>query len=443
MATERTTVVVILMFLAGLVARPVSAQSRLSLADAIERAKAHNPDATAAAVAEREAAQRVAQARGGFLPRVDFSESWQRGNHPVFAFSSRLAQRSLTAGDLALDALNHPAATDNFRAAFTVEQTLFNRGTTASVRSASIGLDMAATATQIVAQDLTSAVTEAFGRVVAAAATVRSATAAIDTARADRELAGNRRDAGVVTDADVLQIDVHLARALEQHIQAVSDERVARSHLNQLMGEALTTQFALDSAASASDVDIADAAALEEQAVRHRPEIALARQQEQLAAAAVDAAKAAFLPHVSAQAGWEWNGATWDSRSSAWVVGAVARISLFNGLADKARLAEARDQVARRAIETRKSETMVRLDVQVAIARLEAARASEVVGRAAVESARESHRIIRDRYRGGLADASALLRAAETVQQAEARQISALVNVLTARANLQRAIGKL
>jgi outer membrane protein TolC len=112
-------------------------------------------------------------------------------------------------------------------------------------------------------------------------------------------------------------------------------------------------------------------------------------------------------------------------------------------LADKARLAEARDQVARRAIETRKSETMVRLDVQVAIARLEAARASEVVGRAAVESARESHRIIRDRYRGGLADASALLRAAETVQQAEARQISALVNVLTARANLQRAIGKL
>ncbi|HET9269557.1 MAG TPA: TolC family protein, partial [Vicinamibacterales bacterium] len=146
---------------------------------------------------------------------------------------------------------------------------------------------------------------------------------------------------------------------------------------------------------------------------------------------------------VSAQAGWELNGGTWDSRASSWVVGAFARINLFNGFADRARLAEAHEQVARRAIETRKAETMVRLDVQVAIARLESARASEAAGRTAVESARESHRIIRDRYRSGLADAAVLLRAAETVQQAEARQISALVNVLTATANLQRAIGKL
>lgn len=443
MTTERTAVVVILMFLAGLAARPASAQSTLSLADAIERARTSNPDATSAAIAEREAAQRVAQARGGFLPRVDFSESWQRGDHPVFAFSSLLSQRRLTGADLALDALNHPAAIDNFRAAFTVEQSLFNRSTRANVRSASIALDMAAIARRLVAQDQTSAVTEAFGRVVAAAATVRSASAAIDTARADRELAGNRRDAGLVTDADVLQVDVHLARAIEQHIQAAADERVARARLNQLMGEPLTAQFVLDPSPSAPGVNIADASALEEQAVTHRPEIALARLQEQLAASAVDAAKATFLPQVSAQAGWELNGGAWDSRAASWVVGAVARINLFNGLADKARLAEAREQVGRRAVETRKAETMVRLDVQVAIARLESARASEAAGRAAVESARESHRIIRDRYRGGLADAAVLLRAAETVQQAEARQISALVNVLTATANLQRATGKL
>ena len=70
------------------VALPAAAQSPLSLSDAIARAKAHNPDAGSAAAAEREAADRVTQARGGYFPKVDVTESWQRGNHPVFVFSS-------------------------------------------------------------------------------------------------------------------------------------------------------------------------------------------------------------------------------------------------------------------------------------------------------------------------------------------------------------------
>jgi outer membrane protein TolC len=85
---------------------------------------------------------------------------------------------------------------------------------------------------------------------------------------------------------------------------------------------------------------------------------------------------------------------------------------------------------------------MARLDVQTAIARLEAARASEAVGRAAVEQARESRRIIRDRYASGLTDAAALLRSADAEEQADAQQIASRVSVLTATATLQRAIGR-
>jgi outer membrane protein TolC len=124
------------------------------------------------------------------------------------------------------------------------------------------------------------------------------------------------------------------------------------------------------------------------------------------------------------------------------VAGAVARINLFRGLADKARLAEAHTQATRRAIEKGKAETMARLDVQIAIARLEAAQASEMVGRAAADRARESRRILRDRYERGLTDTAMLLRSAEAVQQADTQQISARVNVITATATLQRTIGR-
>jgi outer membrane protein TolC len=437
--------VVPLLVAALLVALPAFAQSPLSLSEAIARAKARNPDAGAAAAAEREAAERVTQVRGGYFPKVDVAESWQRGDNPVFVFSSRLAERQFTAADLTLDALNHPDATNNFRTAFSAEQSLFDRTISATIRAASIGRDMAATGRRLVDQDLTSAVTDAFGRVLIAAATARSAAATVEAARADRELAGNRRDAGRVTDADVLQMDVYLARSLEQQVQASSDERIARARLNQLMGEPLDTMFTMfsvDLTPPAIAIGITNPAGLEEEAVKNRPEVALAVQQQQLAAAMVDAARAAFLPQVVAQGGWELNGGAWNSRSSSWVAGAVARINLFHGLADKARLAEARAQATRRALEKDKAETMARLDVQIAIARLEAARASEAVGRAAVDRARESRRIIRDRYENGLTDAAMLLRSADAVQQADTQQIAARVNVLTATATLQRAIGR-
>ena len=441
-ALEREAHFVVPLVVTLFLALPASAQSPLSLTQAIARAKARNPDAGSAAAAEREAVERVTQARGGYFPKVDVAESWQRGNNPVFVFSSLLAQRQFTAADFALDSLNHPAATDNFRTAFSVEQSLFDRTISANVRAASIARDMAATGRQLVDQELTSAVTDAFGRVLIAAATVRSTAAAVETARADRELAGNRRDAGRVTDADVLQLDVYLARTLEQHVQATSDERVARAQLNQLMCEPLSATFSLDLTPPAIAVDITNSAGLEEEALTNRPEVALGRQQEQLAAATVDAAKAAFLPQVSAQGGWELNGGAWNSRSSSWVAGAVARVNLFHGFADKARLAEAREQATRRALEKDKAETMARLDVQIAIARLEAARASEAVGRAAADQARESRRIIRDRYESGLTDAAMLLRSADAVQQADAQQIAARVSVLTATTTLQRTLGR-
>ena len=81
------------------------------------------------------------------------------------------------------------------------------------------------------------------------------------------------------------------------------------------MGDPLTAMFTLD-LTPVMVMDITNQASLEEEAVKNRPEVALARQQQLLAAAAVDAARAAFLPQVSALGTWELNGGTWNSRSS-------------------------------------------------------------------------------------------------------------------------------
>ena len=435
--------VILFLLVAIGVPSPAIGQTRLTLTEAIARARSNNLDVRAAAGAEREAGARVSEVRGSYLPKVDLVESWQRSDQPVFVFSSLLAQRQFTAANFAIDTLNHPQATNNFRTAVTLDQPIYSPSTAASLRTARLGHAIAGKQRVVLNQTLAVDVADAYGRVLVAMAAKQAAAAAVAAATADREIAGNRRDAGRATDADVLQVDVYLARVREQEIRADADERIARATLNELMGVSLDSNFELEVAPpSSAAVAPADVASLEAQALADRPELQIAALEEQMASAARDSARAAFLPQVSAQAGWEFNGAQWDSRASGWLVGAVARVNLFQGLADRARLTEATEQGKRRALEREKAQRAVRLQIRTALARLDEATARETAGRATVAQARESQRIIRDRYESGLADVVALLRAAEAVQEANARQTAAQVDVVLARATLDRALGK-
>jgi outer membrane protein TolC len=252
----------------------------------------------------------------------------------------------------------------------------------------------------------------------------------------------NRRDAGLATDAEVLQVDVHLARVRQRAIQSDADERVARARLNALIGEPLDADFSIGSAPDAAPDVADDGQSLERTAVENRPDVRRAALNEALARAARDAARASFLPEVVAQASWEANGSGVTSQRASWTVGAVVRVNLFRGLGDRARLAEAQETIARRAIEREDAETRARLDVRIARARLEAAHASLAAGRTAAAAARESRRIIRNRYEGGLADIVSLLRASEAVVDAEEGEIAGEVAVMVASAELDRVLGK-
>jgi outer membrane protein TolC len=65
------------------------------------------------------------------------------------------------------------------------------------------------------------------------------------------------------------------------------------------------------------------------------------------------------------------------------------------------------------------------------------------VGRAALAQARESQRIVRERYDGELATIADVLRAAEAVRAAELRATAAEMAVILQRLALERALGRL
>ena len=420
----------------------IEAQTRLTLDEAIARASAANPEISVSVVAEREARARLAQARSGLWPAADFSESWQRGSQPVFVFSSLLAQRYFAESTAAIDALRRPTAVSNYRTAITVDAPIFDAATRASLHSAELDVDMAVVRGEAVRHDIAVSVVAAYGAVVNAVAMRRVVAASLESARADLTLAAQRRDQGLATDADLLQVQLHLTATRERQIRARADETVARARLNQVIGAALDEEIAVDDLGGPVPAPAMPESS-EADALHSRPEARLAVLNQSHADATREAARAAFLPRVSATAAWEANGGRWDARSSGWTAGIVARVNLFRGFADRARLTESVELQRRRRIERESIDTAVRVDVRETRARLDAAMATVDVADAAVAQAVESQRIIRDRYESGLADVTTLLRAAESVQEAEARRVTARVELIVSAATWRRATGKL
>ncbi len=82
------------------------------------------------------------------------------------------------------------------------------------------------------------------------------------------------------------------------------------------------------------------------------------------------------------------------------------------------------------------------MEVLTAVEQLAAARARESVGRAAVMQARESQRIVRDRFEAGLRPTSDVIRVATAVLDAEALRVRAVVDVMVGEAALRRAVGR-
>ncbi len=422
------------------------AQEPLSLDRAVQAALAGNASLRAARAAVDEAAAHAAEARSLLFPRISLNESWQRGNDPVFAFGSLLSSRQFAASDFAIPALNHPAPISLFRASAAIEQVLFDGGRgRAAARAAARRREIASLSSDERAASIAVAATRTFGQVLLAEAAGRAAAAGLDASREDLARAERRRDAGMATDADVLALGVHVADLERRVIQAQADAAVSRAELNRLMGDPVDAIIHVAEPPAAALDDPAEEVPLSgllAEADAARPEIKRAAAAQQAAEASRRHAAAALLPEISAQAGLGFAGTRLTDRAASWVVGGGLRWTSSAGGAEIARVRGAGAALVRSRAEADEARAAVHVEVVTALRRLESARARESVGRAAVAQARESQRIVRDRFDAGLASVTDVLRAASALLEADASRISALVGAMEARAMLRQALGR-
>lgn len=424
---------------------PVMAQSVLTLDEAVREALANNRALRAARAGTAEADAHVREARAGLFPTINVSESWRRGNQPVFVFSSLLSARRFAASNFAIDALNHPDPQGFFQTAVGLEQLLFDGGRTrSSIRAASLQRDMARSTTDEVSAGTVVAVTQAYGRVLTARAARRATEAGGAAAQDDLTRVRQRRDAGMATEADVLSLAVHASDLQQRRIQADGDAAIARAELNRLMGAPVDRDYDVSDPLEVLATDpAASFAALLNEAASRRPELRRAAQAEALSDALRSQTRAAALPQVAAQAAVEVSGTRFNDRASAWIVGGQLRWSFSVGGAERARMKAAAEASSRAHLEREEARAAVEVEILSAQRRLESARARQAVGLASVDQARESQRIVRNRFEAGLATVTDVLRASTAVLDADAQRTAALVDALISRAALDRAVGRL
>lgn len=424
--------------------------SPLSLAQAVSAALEGHPAIAAQRASQDVAAAKGKEARAGYLPKVNYSESWMRSDNPVFVFSSLLTQRQFTAGNFALGPLNRPDFLNNFQSRLTAEQTLYDGGRTQrAVAGAKLGQQLRADELVQLRAQLAAQVVRLYVQAQVADAMVGSAGQSLRSAEAGLQQAEARLQAGMATELDLLSLRVHVAEVKEEQILRESQRQIALAALNEAMGLPLDSvrelstplqpmqKAALAGAGSA-------VGSLESQALAQRAEVRLAKAARTIAELQHADTKANFLPQVALQGAWEADRQNPVTRGGAnWLVGVGLRWNLFNGYADQAKREGAIAGVRHAAAEEGRITAAVRLAVRQAAAEHAAAQQRLATTQSAITMAEESLRISQNRYSAGLLTVTELLRAETALRQTRTRHLAALGDQRIAAALLELALGAL
>ena len=423
---------------------PLSAQP-LALKDAVELALRQNPSVHAAGAALRAAESHITAARSALLPRVNWSESFTRGDNPVFVFSSLLTQHQFGAENFSLGNLNRPDALNNFQSQLTLDQTIYDAGQTRnSVRAAAITHQISGEDERRARKEVIAAVVRAYYGAVLAAENGKAALDALRSAEADLRRAETVRAAGMSTDADVLSIRVHLASVKERQIRAAADLDVARAALNDALGRPLDTAYTLSTPLRPAETPELSLEQLERKAGSERPEARQGKLGFSLAQTQTAAARSALMPQVVVHTAFETDRQRLVTRGGAnWLASVGMRWNLFNGFADKARIAEAAQAERRASAEEARVASAVRLQVRRAWADLRAAEQRIEVAKASLEMAAESLRITQNRYQAGMSNITDLLRNETAVLDTKVRYLAAIFDQRLAVTMLDYAAGTL
>lgn len=425
----RSTVRRLLLGIAATLSLAATAHAEtLSLDECLRRAAAGNYTLTVTAHDTRIAAENTAQAKSGFLPRLDFQGGY-----------------TAQAAPQAVSIQGHEVETQDATYGFfgvTATQTIYDFGRTSSrTRKASLLQEATARTYDAREKDVFIQVVEAYYGILEADKVLGAADEEIVQRTDHLRVAQNLYEQGVVTRNDLLQAEVKLADSRQRRLAAANIVDNRWLFLNYLTGRPLPFRADLEEKGTPAPPPPTETA--EERALANRPELASLTKTVEAGEAEVSEARAGYFPELFAKGSIDYveNSKVREQAIYAATVG--LRVNLFDGFATTSRHRQAVENLGRQRDNLRLAREQIRLELATSLndARVAAERIRTV--ETAIRQGEENLRINRDRYQAQVGTATDVIDAQTLLTQIRTDYFRAVFDYQVAAARVRKAMGEL
>lgn len=407
---KRASILMITMLMIFMNLSAQSGKVKLTLGDALDRAKKNNYEIK---LAESEVDAMQADFNSSlavFLPQITLSETFVRTNDPLNTFGLKLKQEIVSQMDFNPALLNDPDAIKNFNTKLEVKQPLINLDGFWGRAAAADGLSALQFKKERTENYMDFMVKMNYYQVSLMSKSLRVVSEALETAKANRKLIKDYYDEGMITKADYLMAEVFVSNLESQKTEVESQFKNAGDNLKHLLGIEDNTQIeTVDtlSFSKASELNFSTSSIL-------------AKRSDLIAYTyKVDAMSKKhtmnwmkFLPRLNAFGSYEYNDTeVFGTSADNWMVGLNLQWNVFNGFQNIASIQKSKAELNYAELELAKARSQGKNEIDAAVRDLETAAKKIRLAETSVEQSEESLRIIKDRYEKGLEKTTDLLNA--------------------------------
>ena len=329
----------------------------------------------------------------------------------------------------------------------TVSQPLFTGGLNlANYRAAKIGVDLSKENVETVKRDIVLQVRVGYFNILRAEKFLTVAQQQVKQFEAQLEVTKAFFDVGIVPKNDVLQAEVRLANARQAQVRAENDLATAKASFNILLRREINTLLEVVDILEYKFFAMGFEASLEE-ALRQRPEVKTAQLNVDQAKENVKVARSGFFPTINLAGNYsrssEELSTFGDIRSERWTVQALATFTLWNWGNTAFRVGENKVRVSQAEDSKIQLIESITLEVKSGYLNLLTAERNINVTEKAIEQAEENLRMNEERYKYQVATQTDVLDAVTLLAQARVNHYGALSDFNIAKAQLERAMGRM
>ncbi len=412
----------------------------LSRAEAVANALQANPDVLRSREQIKLLDGRVMEEKSAAFPELNARGMSFRYLDPSFLNSTTFDEFPAE-----LRSAIQPQASNIFEGALEVRQTLYSFKLGKAIRAARLARTLGQADLRRVQQKIALDTVQAYNALLFAGEQVRVERNALDRKEKHLEMTRNRRAAGVATELEVLRAQVDVENQRAELVRAEGGVELARAQLNALMLRPMD-----DPITPTDKLDYRPAEFLLEDVLRealsNRPDIQVAKLNENVRTELIGVAKADSLPSFEFTGNYGRSSRKpenfLDNDFAKWTTAITVRFPIFDGRRRAGKVAQAQAEVGKARQDRIALDNQVRLEAMSTLVRLNVAGRLIDAAQLNVDQAKKALDMVQANYNYGAATVLDVTDAQNALLQAEMTLAQALQEHANERAALNYFMGR-